>query len=85
MQKLAQSAYELRNSGRQATEEELQSILAPRRDADKGDNLWVIGNRIQESILSGGNAFVDKRGRMRTAKPIRNLDKQLKLNQDVWS
>lgn len=85
MQKLAQSAYELRNSGRQATEEELQSILAPRRDADKGDNLWVVFNRVQEAVLTGGSTFVDRRGRMRTAKPIRNLDKGLKLNQELWS
>ena len=85
MTALAQSAYELRNSGRVATPEELQAILAPRRDADKGDNLWVVFNRVQESILSGGNTFTDRRGRNRTARPIRNLDKGLKLNQELWS
>ena len=81
---LAQKAYSLRNSGRVATPEELESILHIRRDGDQGVNLWVVGNRIQESIVRGGNMFVDKRGRMRTAKPINNLDKQLKLNQGVW-
>lgn len=85
MQKLAQSAYELRNSGRQATQEELTAILTPRRDADKGDNLWVTFNRIQEAVLNGGNLLIDRRGRSRTAKPIRNLDKGLKLNQELWS
>lgn len=85
MTALAQSAYSLRNSGREATAEELQAILTPRRDADKGDNLWVVFNRVQESVLSGGSLLVDRRGRMRTAKPIRNLDKGLKLNQELWS
>lgn len=85
MTSLAQSAYELRNSGRVATHEELQAILTPRRDADKGDNLWVVFNRVQESVLSGGNIFTDRRGRNRTARPIRNLDKGLKLNQELWS
>jgi hypothetical protein len=29
--------------------------------------------------------IVDARGRVRTAKPIRNLDKSLKFNQELWS
>jgi hypothetical protein len=85
MSELAQQAYSLRNSGRVATQEELQAILTPRRDADKGDNLWVVFNRVQESILTGGNTFTDRRGRNRTARPINNLDKGLKLNQELWS
>jgi hypothetical protein len=85
MQELAQKAYGLRNTGRQATAEELTAILTPRRDADKGNNLWVVFNRVQEAVLTGGSLLVDRRGRMRTAKPIRNLDKGLKLNQELWS
>lgn len=85
MTNLAQSAYSLRNSGREATAEELQAILHPRRTEDQGDNLWVVFNRVQESVLTGGSLLVDRRGRMRTARPIRNLDKGLKLNQELWS
>jgi len=85
MTALAQQAYGLRNSGREASAEELQAILTPRRDADKGDNLWVVFNRVQEAVLTGGNLLVDRRGRNRTARPIRNLDKGLKLNQELWS
>lgn len=84
MKSFAQDAYSLRNSGRQATEDELLAILSPRRDEDKGDNLWVTFNRIQEAVITGGQMFVDKRGRVRTAKAIRNLDKSLKLNQELW-
>ena len=84
MRGLAQEAYNLRNGGRQATEDELQAILNPRRSADEGSNLWVTFNRIQEAVITGGQMFVDKRGRVRTAKPIRNLDKSLKLNQQLW-
>ena len=85
MTALAQSAYNLRNSGRAATPEELEAILSPRRTEDHGDNLWVVFNRVQESVLTGGSLLVDRRGRMRTARPIRNLDKGLKLNQELWS
>ena len=84
MSELAQKAYNLRNSGRQATPEEIQAILTPRRDADRPNNLWTVFNRVQEAIITGGNLLVDARGRMRTAKPIRSLDKGLKLNQELW-
>jgi len=85
MSELAQKAYGLRNSGRQATPEELVAILTPRRDADRPNNLWTVFNRIQEAVISGGNLLVDRRGRSRTARPINNLDKGLKLNQELWS
>lgn len=85
MKALAQKAYGLRNSGRQATEDELTSILAVRRDADQGNNLWVVFNRVQESVMNGGQMFVDARGRVREARPIRSLDKGLKYNQELWA
>lgn len=85
MSELAQKAYGLRNSGRQATPEEIQAILTPRRDADRPNNLWTVFNRVQEAVITGGNLLVDRRGRSRTARPINNLDKGLKLNQELWS
>mgnify|MGYP003653850473 CR=1 FL=1 len=85
MTALAQSAYSLRNSGRQATPEEVTAFLAPRRSEDAPNNLWCVFNRLQESVVAGGSMLVDRRGRVRVAKPINNLDKGLKLNQELWS
>lgn len=85
MQELAQKAYGVRNSGRQATPEEVAAILTPRRDADRPNNLWTVFNRVQEAVITGGSMLVDRRGRVRTARPIINLDKGLKLNQELWS
>lgn len=85
MKQLAQSAYELRNTGRQASDEEIAAILAPRREEDRPNNLWTVFNRVQESIIQGGSLLVDRRGRMRSSKPIRSLDKGLKLNQELWA
>jgi len=85
MTELAQKAYDLRGGGRVATSEELAEILNPRRAEDTPNNLWTVFNRVQEAVLRGGNMIVDARGRMRTAKPIRNLDKSLKFNQELWS
>ena len=85
MRELALKAYDLRGGGRVASEEELDDILQVRRDGDAGSNLWVVMNRLQESVIRGGQAFVDARGRVRNMKPIRNIDKSLKLNQDMWA
>ena len=84
MTQLAQQAYGLRNTGRQATAEEIQSILNPRREADAPNNLWTVYNRVQEAVIMGGSTLVDRRGRSRTARSIRDLGKQLKYNQELW-
>ena len=84
MTQLAQKAYDLRGGGRVATAEELDAILSVRRVGDEGASLWNVGNRIQEAVIRGGQMFLDARGRVRTQKAIRNIDKDLKLNQDLW-
>jgi len=85
IQGLAKAAYDLRGGGRTPNAEELAEILKVRRPEDEGNNLWVLLNRLQESVIRGGNTFVDARGRMRTQKPLINLDKSLKANQELWS
>ena len=84
MRQLASAAYDLRSGGRVASEQELLDIMQVRRPEDEGTNLWVVMNRIQESIVRGGQAFIDARGRVRNMKPLMNLDKGLKANQDLW-
>ena len=85
MTNLAKAAFDLRGGGKVPSATELEEILKPRRDGDVGNDLWKIFNRVQESVVRGGQLFVDARGRMRTQKPIRNIDKSLKLNQELWS
>jgi hypothetical protein len=75
----------LRGGGRTPNAEELAEILKVRRPEDEGNSLWVVFNRIQESVVRGGQMFVDARGRMREQKAIRNLDKSLKMNQELWA
>jgi len=81
----ARQAIALRSfSDRLPTEEELQSILEPRRLEDRGDSLWVVLNRIQESVLNGGYLFTSNRGKSRKAKSIRNIQKDIQVNQQIW-
>ena len=82
---LAKAAYDLRGGGRTPNAEELAEVLKVRRPEDEGNSLWVVFNRIQESVIRGGQMFVDARGRMREQKAIRNLDKSLKMNQELWA
>lgn len=85
IQGLAKAAYDLRGGGRIPNAEELAEILKVRRPEDEGNSLWVVFNRIQESVVRGGQMFIDARGRMREQKAIRNLDKSLKMNQELWA
>lgn len=72
------------NSDRQLTEEEITDFLSPRRPQDKGDSLWVVLNRIQESVMKGGYYLQNSKGKTRKAKGIRNIQKDIELNQKLW-
>jgi len=81
----AQQAFQLRSyQDRQLTETELEEFLAPRRKQDEGDSLWVVLNRIQESVLKGGYSITNKKDKLRRAKSIKNIQQDIKLNQQVW-
>ena len=81
----AQQAFALRSyQDRQLTETELEEFLAPRRKEDEGDSLWVVLNRIQESVLKGGYSITNKKDKIRRAKSIKNIQQDIKLNQQVW-
>jgi hypothetical protein len=67
-----------------ATDQELNDILKVRREADQGNTLWTVFNRLQESIVRGGEYFVDAAGKMRKMKPVKNFAQDLKLNGDLW-
>jgi len=80
----AENALKLRNGGREATKEEIESVLISRRDEDNGNDLWKVLNRVQESILGGGNLVVGSNGKLRRARGIKNIEKDLQLNQAIW-
>jgi hypothetical protein len=81
----AQKAFALRSyQDRQLTETELEEFLKPRRKEDEGDSLWVVLNRVQESVLKGGYHITNKKSKVRRAKSIKNIQQDIKLNQQVW-
>lgn len=81
----AQQAFQLRSyQDRELTESELEDFLRPRRKQDEGDSLWVVLNRVQESVLKGGYSITNKKNKIRRAKSIKNIQQDIKLNQQVW-
>ena len=81
----ATKAIQLRTGeDRMPTTEELNDFLAVTRKEDEGDSLWVVLNRIQESVIKGGYYAVNSAGKLRKAKSIRNIQKDIKLNQQLW-
>lgn len=60
-----------------------------RRMADKGSDLWLTLNRVQENFIRGGVPYYNlnergqRTGRQRT-REIRNVDQNVKLNQALW-
>jgi len=86
MSSFANEALKLRaNEERVATPEEIADILKPRREADKGNSLWLVFNRVQESIIRGGTTYIDAKGKLRKMKPINNIMVAPKINEELWS
>ena len=56
-------------------------VATPRREADKGDDLWRTFNVAQENLLRGGfrNGSTN-----RMVRPISNIQKDVNLNTQLW-
>lgn len=80
----AKAAFALR-SDRALTPNELEDFIAPRRKEDEGDSLWLVLNRIQESVIRGGSlAEPGKKKGKKAFKGIKNLHRDFKINQELW-
>lgn len=64
-------------------------VLAPRRYADNGDDLWSVTNRIQENLIRGGlntlRLDANGRRRIRASREVKGIDQNVKLNQALFS
>ena len=65
-----------------------QLLEARRFDDRKMDDLWTVFNLTQENIIKGGvrGSKFDDYGRRRrvTTRPVKALDRNVKLNQALW-
>ena len=64
--------------------ETLEDILEPKRDADKGDDLWRTFNVIQEKITKGDFHAALKGAKVRKVRAIKSFEKDLQVNKQLF-
>lgn len=65
-------------------EQTVEDILETKRVEDEGDNLWVVFNRIQESIIKGDFHAALKGAKVRKVRAIKSFEKDLEVNKDLF-
>lgn len=59
-------------------------LLAPRRMADAGSDLWSTFNRVQENIVQGGLQMKSTNGRRMSTRAVAGIDSSVKVNRALW-
>ncbi len=62
----------------------VEDLLSPVRQGDRGDQLWKIFNVIQEKLIKGGLVFNNKKEKMQKLRPIINIDRRIEVNKKLW-
>jgi hypothetical protein len=83
---LAIDAMALRatNPDAEYTEASIEDVLAATRKEDEGDSLWLVFNRIQESIINGGYSAALRGSKVRKVKKIKSFERDLEVNQKLF-
>lgn len=61
-----------------------ENLLLARRDADKGNSLWKVYNRVQENLTQGGYSGISSNGRTLNIKPVKNVKRDYKFNHALF-
>jgi len=65
-------------------EETIEDILEPKRNEDKGDDLWKVFNVIQEKITQGEFHAALKGAKVRKVRKIKSFEKDLEVNKKLF-
>jgi hypothetical protein len=84
---LAKDLLEVRveNTENKFDESSIEKVLASQRKEDEGDSLWKVFNRIQENILEGNFTYSTLKGKVRSARKIKNFQQDMDLNKRMFS
>jgi hypothetical protein len=84
----AQAAHNLIYNEPEQAPVQPHQLLDERRYDDKGNDLWTTFNVVQENVMRGGlkGTTIGSNGRRRrtTTRPVKALDRNIKLNQALW-
>lgn len=70
--------------GKEGAEVSAQEILMPTRKEDEGNDLWTVFNIIQEKMVRGGFKYKASSGRNKTARSIKNFNRDIELNEKLY-
>lgn len=62
----------------------MQQLLEPRREADQGDDLWRVYNRVQENVMRGGLNYIKHNNRAAHTRGIRAIREDVRINNALW-
>ena len=65
-------------------DETIEDILDPKRDEDKGDELWRVFNVVQEKITQGEFHAALKGAKVRKVRKIKSFEKDIKVNKELF-
>ena len=65
-------------------DETIDDILEPKREEDKGDDLWRVFNVIQEKVTQGEFQAALRGAKVRKVRKIKSFEKDLKVNQQLF-
>jgi len=68
----------------QYDEETITDILDPKREADKGDDLWRVFNVIQEKVTQGDFHAALTGAKVRKVRKIKSFEKDMKVNKELF-
>ena len=63
---------------------DLDALLEPTRDEDKGTDLWTIFNVVQEKILNGDFNYISG-VKQRKARKVKNFKQDMEINQKLFA
>lgn len=64
--------------------ETIEDILEPKREADKGDDLWRVFNVVQEKITQGDFHAALTGAKVRKVRKIKSFEKDMKVNKELF-
>lgn len=81
----ATTALELRYGEDDHKPVSAEAILAAKRAADRGDDVWSVFNRVQENLVRGNVRGRTANGGRTKTREITGIDQNMKLNRALWA
>jgi hypothetical protein len=78
--KFIEEAAKLRDSKLTATDIK----LTVNRPEDSGDSVYLVLNRIQEALVTGGIRYKTQKGKERKMRPLKNINRLVDVNSELF-